>query len=166
MCLQKSLVVLKVKKVDLEQGKNIFSSKHWLPASQVCNSHPGWNSTASRSGHQGPHGLHYVEFAGKCWFYQGELFEAFKVDHQLMCLSKLDVTGKCSKSSLALNSFLYHIRGWVARGDCMFLGWSDIYNLPGQTSCQVQLIIWSKLLLKLSKVSVWGVGLHIHSRVL
>lgn len=64
MCLQKSLVVLKVKKVDLEQGKNIFSSKHWLPASQVCNSHPGWNSTASRSGHQGPHGLHYVEFAG------------------------------------------------------------------------------------------------------
>ena len=29
----------------------------------------------------------------------------------------------------------------------MFLGWSDIYNLPGQTSCQVQLKILSKSLL-------------------
>ena len=99
MCLQRSLVVLKVKKVDPEQGKT-FSSLYGLPntfnASQVCNSHPRWNSTPSRSGHQGPHGLDYVELAGRCVLHQSELYKVatFQVDHQLMCLSRLDVTGE------------------------------------------------------------------------
>ena len=77
---------------------------------------------------------------------------------------------QCEKleTKYCLKILLYHLRGWVARGDRMFLGRSDLYNLPGQTSCQVQLKVGNKLLLISSKsrfqfeesVSTFTAGLY------
>ena len=77
---------------------------------------------------------------------------------------------QCEKleTKSCLKTLLYHSRGWVARGDRVFLGRSDLYNLPGQTSCQVQLKVGNKLLLISSKsrfqfeesVSTFTAGLY------
>ena len=50
----------------------------------------------------------------------------------------------------------------------MFLGWSDLYNLPGQTSCQVQLKVGKQIVTNSTKsrfqfeesVSTFTAGLY------
>ena len=59
------------------------------------------------------------------------------VDHQLMCLSKLDVTGNgVQEVSLSFVS-PFSVSPEVVSGDRLFLGRPDVHRLAGQTGCEV-----------------------------